>query len=634
MPSTASNTKSGNPYIDGVLWGTKWGVSTLTFSFPASASFYGSGYPNGEPQKGFEAFTAVQQNATREILKGYSAVANVTFKEVAETASVHGDLRYAESDATGTAWAYLPTTHPVGGDAWFNNSKNMFDNPGKGSYAWTAIIHETGHAMGLKHPHEAAGSFGAMPVDKDSMEYTVMSYRSYVGASTGTGFTNGSTSYAQTLMMYDIAAVQKMYGANYSTNAGDTVYTWSPTTGQMFINGVGQWSPAGNKIFMTLWDGGGVDTYDFSNYSSGVKVNLDPGGWTTTSTAQLASLGSGKVAVGNIANALLYNNNPASLIENAIGTAAADTILGNAANNVLTGKGGNDILDGRGGSDTAVYSGARANYSWVSQSDGSWKITDLRSGSPDGVDTLKNIENLRFSDQTVALVAGSPPADPPPPPPSDPEPPSPPPPPPPPPPTQQNRPPVAVNDSYTAVKNKQLIVGKAAGVLANDSDPDGNPMTAILVSGSTKGKVQLTTEGAFAFTPNKDFTGTTTFTYKASDGKATSLTKTVTIKVAASAGAAGPSRTIHDHDVGHDQLPAPVGQVFVDNLQVTLLGKVLTTAGIPVVTSGMLDQILATVSGLGSSPLHSHVPPAETAAADDSSLPDFLKGYASDFGLF
>ena len=85
-------------------------------------------------------------------------------------------------------------------------------------------------------------------------------------------------------MMYDIAALQTLYGANYTTNAGDTVYKWNPTTGQKSINGVGQGAPAGNKIFMTIWDGGGHDTYDFSNYTTNLTVDLTPGGWTTTST--------------------------------------------------------------------------------------------------------------------------------------------------------------------------------------------------------------------------------------------------------------------------------------------------------------------------------------------------------------
>ena len=58
-------------------------------------------------------------------------------------------------------------------------------------------------------------------------------------------------------MMYDIAALQTMYGANYNTHSENSTYQWSPNTGEMFINGVGQGAPLANKVFMTLWDGGG-----------------------------------------------------------------------------------------------------------------------------------------------------------------------------------------------------------------------------------------------------------------------------------------------------------------------------------------------------------------------------------------
>ena len=133
------------------------------------------------------------------------------------------------------------------------------------------MLHETGHAIGLKHTHEVIGSFGTVPLDHDSFEYSVMSYRAYVGAAPGGPYTND---FPQTLMMYDIAAVQTMYGANYTTNSGDTVYEWSPTTGEMSLNGVGMGAPAGNKIFMTIWDGGGQDTYDFSDYTTALAVNL------------------------------------------------------------------------------------------------------------------------------------------------------------------------------------------------------------------------------------------------------------------------------------------------------------------------------------------------------------------------
>ena len=98
MPSTSSISPTGDKYIDGILTGTKWATTNLTFSFPAQASFYGSGYGNGEPNNNFEVFNPAQQAAVRSILASYSAVANVAFSEVQETSSQHGDLRYAETD--------------------------------------------------------------------------------------------------------------------------------------------------------------------------------------------------------------------------------------------------------------------------------------------------------------------------------------------------------------------------------------------------------------------------------------------------------------------------------------------------------------------------------------------------------
>jgi len=414
VPAVSTYSPTSDPYVNGVLSGIKWATGSLTFSFPSSGSLYGGAYGSGEPSNNFEAFTTLQQNAVRAVLQTFSSVVNITFTEVTETSTQHGDLRYAESDAPGTAWAYYPSTSALGGDVWANNSRNYYDNPLKGTYGYQTFLHETGHAMGLKHPQDAKGAFGAMPADHDSLEYSVMSYRSYVGAPL-TGYTAGSTSYPQTLMIYDIAALQLLYGANYTTNAGNTAYTWNPLTGQMAINGVGQGAPAGNKIFMTIWDGGGIDTYDFSNYATNLLVNLQPGSWTTASSAQLASLGGGHYAAGNIANALLYNNNSASLIENAVGGSGTDTLTGNNAGNNLTGGGGNDVLDGAAGSDIAVYSGMFANYTVMQNANGSWSIVDLRTGSPDGTDTLWNIETLQFSNLLQALGGQVQPPPPPPP---------------------------------------------------------------------------------------------------------------------------------------------------------------------------------------------------------------------------
>ena len=399
---TATNTVglTGNAYVDGLFTGTKWATTSLTYSFPASASLYGS-YPSSEPSNGFLAFTSTQQQAVTKILSNYAAVANLHFSLIAETSSSSATIRYAETNAVSTAIGYYPSTMARGGDAWFNRSNHYYDNPQLGNYAYALILHETGHTLGLKHPQDVFGSFGVLPSDHDAVQYTVMSYRSYVGGPMS--YSLAATSYPQTLMMDDIRALQTLYGANYTNNSGNTVYTWNPTTGAESINGVAQTTPAGNKIFMTLWDGGGTDTYDFSNYTTALSVDLNPGAWTKTSTTQLASLGSSHTPPGNIANAYLFQGNTASLIENAVGGSAADVLTGNTANNKLTGGAGNDILNGNAGTDTAAYSAASSNYKWTQNSDGTWNVADLRAGSPDGTDRLANIETLQFTDKTVSL---------------------------------------------------------------------------------------------------------------------------------------------------------------------------------------------------------------------------------------
>ncbi len=157
MSAVSTYSPTSDAYVNGVLSGIKWATGSLSFSFPSSASLYGGAYGSGEPSNNFEAFTALQQNAVRGVLQTFSSVTNITFTEVTETSTQHGDLRYAESDAPSTAWAYYPSTSALGGDVWANNSRNYYDNPLKGTYGYQTFLHETGHAMGLKHPQDAKG---------------------------------------------------------------------------------------------------------------------------------------------------------------------------------------------------------------------------------------------------------------------------------------------------------------------------------------------------------------------------------------------------------------------------------------------------------------------------------------------
>jgi len=93
-------------------------------------------------------------------------------------------------------------------------------------------------------------------------------------------------------------------------------------------------------------------------------------------------------------------------------------------------------------------------------------------------------------------------------------------------------PPITQPDSYTIAEDSPLSVG-GNGVLGNDSDPEGAALTAELVRNVSNGALQLNSNGSFAYTPPANFSGTTTFTYRASDGTTQSAATAVTIEVTA-----------------------------------------------------------------------------------------------------
>ncbi|MDQ6433543.1 M10 family metallopeptidase [Mesorhizobium sp. LHD-90] len=358
-PVTA-NVASGVQRIDGLLGPRRWSDGSVSYSDPDAVSDYGAGHP--EPFANFSQLSAQQMVAVHFALntgiqtqpsgavgfsvEGFTGL-NVSY---AGTGVGAATLRYANTSNPSTAYAYFPNTANYGGDAFFGPAGDL---PTAGNYDWHTIIHETGHALGLKHGHET-GDFGALPANRDSLEYTVMTYRTFIGDDTR-GYNYETWSAPQTFMMDDIAALQHMYGADYSTNSGDTVYSWDATTGETYVDGNLAIDPGANRIFQTIWDGGGNDAYDLSNYATDLFVSLTPGGYSTFSSDQRAYLGGGPnggFARGNVFNAFMYKNNPASLIENVIGGSGADNINGNRAANRLDGGANADTMTGRLGDDT------------------------------------------------------------------------------------------------------------------------------------------------------------------------------------------------------------------------------------------------------------------------------------------
>lgn len=86
-------------------------------------------------------------------------------------------------------------------------------------------------------------------------------------------------------------------------------------------------------------------------------------------------------------------------------------------------------------------------------------------------------------------------------------------------------------DAYAVAEDSALVVPALTGVLANDADPAGDALTALLVAGPANGVLALSADGGFAYTPEPDFFGIDTFTYRASDGVALSTIASVTLTV-------------------------------------------------------------------------------------------------------
>jgi VCBS repeat-containing protein len=106
--------------------------------------------------------------------------------------------------------------------------------------------------------------------------------------------------------------------------------------------------------------------------------------------------------------------------------------------------------------------------------------------------------------------------------------------------------PLATPDSYGTTGNTALTVTPAAGVLANDTDANGDALTAELVTNVAHGALVLNADGSFTYTPTAGYAGPDSFAYRATDGEAAGNTVTVTLTVANSGVAAPASVDLGD----------------------------------------------------------------------------------------
>jgi serralysin len=384
-----SPTQGVGGNIDALMSGSKWSgldastsktIVTYSFAAPQQSSFTYS-----QMNASLSQFSEADKALTRQLLSNIEAVCNIDFVEVPDNAWECGVLRYGystEPNAMSFAgYAYFPSSSAIGGDIWIGAAQAaaVWD-----FYRPNLILHETLHALGLKHPFDNGS---VLTADQNIIPNTVMSYSPVAGGTSGY-----MSKYPNEPMPLDIAALQYLYGAS-AANAGDNSYDMAGADFQ--------------KGFHALWDAGGTDTLDGSRLAKAVTLDLAEG---TVSNIGLAVTASAKPATGGSVTATYTNTLSianGAVIENAVGTNLADKISGNAAANAISGglgndrlegRGGNDTIDGGAGFDTAVISASRAGYTIAQYGTG-----HLVSGYATGTDIISGIERIQFTDAKVAL---------------------------------------------------------------------------------------------------------------------------------------------------------------------------------------------------------------------------------------
>ena len=368
-------TLSSDAIINSLLGGSEWGLGLgatvdLTYSFPVVPSYWlDVGYSSeNEPfATGIIPLSAARQSGARLALSTWTDYANVRISEVPDNQSVVGDIRIAYTPFPASlgqqAHSYLPSDLPAAGDIWLNSLAPRAGDLSQGSFEFTTLLHEIGHALGLKHPFDpspaSVNGVGLndtiLPVQLDDIKNTIMSYDYYPGYSIGSYIISYSPT---TPMEIDIRAVQHLYGPNTDYNAGNDTYTFHQ----------------GQDYFQTIYDAGGNDTIVWDATDQGGAIDLDPGSWSALGNSLTLKDVLGTVVKTDPDTVAIYSQ---TTIENATGGGGNDTLTGNDANNLLQGMDGHDNLYGGAGADTLM--GGDGNDHLYGQS---------AAGGPDGADSL------------------------------------------------------------------------------------------------------------------------------------------------------------------------------------------------------------------------------------------------------
>jgi len=166
--------KTGNPEIDGMLMGRKWENNTVTYSFPDSLSDFPPGSNN------YQDF----RQAPSQFQDEFRYAANLIEKYTTDIS-----FQYAGTDSADITVFVISGINNLGaatgpgigggGSSIFLSSKMDWVKNSSTQNGLLTALHELGHIVGLKHPHEAWGDDVALPQEHDCIQYTVMTYRGY-----------------------------------------------------------------------------------------------------------------------------------------------------------------------------------------------------------------------------------------------------------------------------------------------------------------------------------------------------------------------------------------------------------------------------------------------------------------------